>query len=164
MTRKIIYSSIIAILLLSGCSKDDSGGDDTPAEERAGQVETNTQNSNTENQGSSSSTIIENSTTEQNEVTNQAPTVDAGADTTVTVNEALTITGSASDSDGTIVSYEWTKNGEVLATNLSFSYIATVVGTDVLTLVVVDDDGISANSSVNIIVESDEESSDFEIK
>ena len=62
------------------------------------------------------------------------------------------------------MSYEWTKDGEVLATNLSFSYIATVVGTDVLTLVVVDDDGISANSSVNIIVESDEESSDFEIK
>jgi len=63
MTRKIIYSSIIAILLLSGCSKDDSGGDDTTGEERAGQVETNTQNSSTENQGSRSSTTIENSTT-----------------------------------------------------------------------------------------------------
>ena len=160
MTRKIIYSSIIAILLLSGCSKDDSGGDDTTGEERAGQVETNTQNSNTENQGSSSSTTIENSTTEQNEVTNQAPTVDAGADTTVTVNEALTITGSARDSDGTISSIKWKKGSDVLATTLSFSYTATVVGTDVLTLVVVDYDAESSSDSVSIIITKDNNDSE----
>lgn len=140
MTRKIIYSSLLAIVLLSGCSEDDSGGDDTPTEESTAQVETNTQSSTT---------------------ANQAPTVDAGIDITVIVNEIVTITGSASDSDGTIVNYEWTKDGNILATTFSFSYTPTVVGTDVLKLIVMDDDGESSSDSINVTVKDITKSDTF---
>ena len=86
---------------------------------------------------------------------NKAPIVNAGADITVKVNQPITLTGTATDSDGIIVSYEWKKGSEVLATTLSFSYTPTEVGTDVLTLVVVDDDGDSGSDSVSITVEEE---------
>lgn len=119
MTKKLIYSSILGIALLSGCSTDD---ETTP--------------------------------TPSSTPTNRAPIVNAGADKTVTVNETVTITGTATDSDGTISSIEWKKGSEVLATTLSFSYTATKVGTDTLTLVVMDDDGATASDNVNVVITS----------
>jgi len=95
-------------------------------------------------------TVKEKNTTQP---TNKAPIVNAGEDKTVTVNSSVTITGIAVDSDGTIATVEWKKGNEVLATTLSFSYTPTKVGTDVLTLVVVDEDGESASDSVNVVVE-----------
>ena len=59
---------------------------------------------------------------------NSIPSVNAGEDVTVTVNESITITGTASDSDGTISTIEWKKGDEVLATTLIFTYIPTKVG------------------------------------
>jgi hypothetical protein len=93
--------------------------------------------------------IIVNGSTE-----NKAPSVNAGADKTVTVNQSITLTGSANDSDGTIVSYEWKKGSEVLGTSATLEYIPTEVGTDILTLTVMDDDGSSNSDSVEITVQS----------
>ena len=86
---------------------------------------------------------------------NKAPTVNSGEDKTVTINEAVTLVGTATDSDGTISSVEWKKGSEVLSTTLSFSYTPTRVGTDVLTLVALDDDGKSASDEMNVVVEED---------
>jgi hypothetical protein len=87
--------------------------------------------------------------------TNKAPMVNAGADKTVTVNEAVTLVGTATDSDGTISSIEWKKGKDVLGTTLTFSYTPTVVGTEVLMLVAVDDDGVTASDEVKVVVEED---------
>ena len=83
---------------------------------------------------------------------NKLPVANAGADTTVKVNESITITGSGTDRDGRIVSYEWKKGSTVLATTASFSYTPTVVGTDTLTLSVTDDDGVISSDSVKVTV------------
>jgi len=74
--------------------------------------------------------------------TNQSPIANAGLDKSVTVNESITIRGSASDIDGRVIRYEWTKKGSiVLATMPTFEYIPTRAGIDRLTLTVTDDDG-----------------------
>jgi len=80
------------------------------------------------------------------------PTADAGPDKSVEVDQAVTITGSGTDIDGMIVSYEWKKGNTVLANSASFDYIPTVVGTDTLTLTVMDDDGGTASDEMNVTV------------
>jgi len=88
---------------------------------------------------------------------NKIPVVDAGEDKTVTVNSSVILSGSAIDSDGTIVSYEWkTSNGTLLGTEAILTYIPTVAGTETLTLTVSDDDGAIASDSVKLIVEEDD--------
>ena len=76
----------------------------------------------------------------------------AGNDLSVEENTVVTITGSGIDSDGTIVSYEWKKGSTVLANTASFSYTSIAVGTDTLTLTVMDDDGATASDSMNVDV------------
>ncbi|WP_415407785.1 PKD domain-containing protein [Sulfurovum sp. CS9] len=83
---------------------------------------------------------------------NTPPTADAGPNKTVEVNKPVTITGSGSDTDGTIASYEWKKGGTVLATTASFVYTPTAVGTDTLTLTVTDDDGATGTDSMDVAV------------
>ena len=83
---------------------------------------------------------------------NKAPTANAGDDQTITVNQTITVTGTATDSDGTITSYEWKKDNTILATTDSFEYTPTVVGTDTLTLTVTDNDGAVADDTVTITV------------
>jgi uncharacterized protein YkwD len=83
---------------------------------------------------------------------NQAPTVDAGADKTVMETENVTITGTASDEDGSIVSYEWSEGGSVIATTLSFSYTGSDIGTHTLTLTVMDDFGDSSSDTMTVEV------------
>ena len=83
---------------------------------------------------------------------NIVTTANAGPDKSVEVNHVVSITGSGTDTDGTIVSYEWTKGTTVLATTASFDYLATAVGTDTLTLTVMDDDGGTASDSMNVTV------------
>src|SRR6476661_8891420 len=42
--------------------------------------------------------------------TNQAPTVNAGADQTITLpTNSVTVTGTATDADGSIASYQWSQ-------------------------------------------------------
>ena len=122
---KIVLLS--ATLLLNACG---GGGSSTPASE-----------------GSSSST-----SSEPDSAINQAPIVNAGADKQAQINEPITIWGGASDLDGTISSYEWTKNGEVLGTEKTLIYTPTELGTEELTLTAVDDDGESASDSMSLEV------------
>lgn len=82
---------------------------------------------------------------------NQAPSANAGSDQMIEVNKSITITGSGSDIDGTI-SYQWKKGSTVLSTNASFPYTPTAVGTDILTLIVTDNDGASTSDSMNLVV------------
>ena len=81
---------------------------------------------------------------------NILPTANAGPVKSVEVNEAVTITGSGGDTDGTIAAYEWKKGGTVLANSVSFDYVPTVVGTDTLTLTVTDDDGATDTDSMTV--------------
>ena len=83
---------------------------------------------------------------------NKQPSVDAGQNRSVEVNHSVTITGSAYDTDGTIVSYTWKEGNTVLANTLSFTYTPTTAGTHLLTLTVVDNDGAFATDSVTITV------------
>lgn len=83
---------------------------------------------------------------------NQPPVANAGDDKSVTVNQSITLTGSGTDSDGSITSYEWKKDNTVLATTASFDYTPKTVGTDTLTLTVTDDEGSQTSDSVVITV------------
>jgi len=93
--------------------------------------------------------IIDSSSSE-----NAIPTANAGVDSTILVNETITLTGIGTDTDGMIVSYEWKKGSEVLGASATLEYIPTEVGTDTLTLTVTDDDGATATDTVNIIVQN----------
>ena len=79
---------------------------------------------------------------------NNAPTVEADIDTTMLVHNTATITGTASDSDGTIASVEWTENGNFLADTLSFNYTPSTTGNHTLTLTVTDDDGATGSDTM----------------
>jgi hypothetical protein len=83
---------------------------------------------------------------------NQIPTVDAGEDKTVTVNESVTLYGRGSDTEGS-VTFEWKKGNSVLGTDATLTYTPTEVGTDTLILTVTDNDGVTASDSVDIVVE-----------
>jgi len=143
MKKKIMLSSILTIMAFSGCGSDDGGAVDT---------------------GSGMVVVPPNSEEADTAVstTNVAPLVDAGVDKTVTVNSTVILNGSATDSDGTVVSYRWNKGEEVLGTKATLSYIPTEVGTDTLTLTVMDDDGDSGSDSVNIIVTAEQGATDEE--
>ncbi len=87
---------------------------------------------------------------------NQVPTANAGLDQTVTDadasgSEAVTLTGSGSDTDGTIASYEWKEGLTILGTTASLSASFTV-GTHTLTLTVTDDQGATGSDNVVVTV------------
>ena len=86
--------------------------------------------------------------------TNTKPTANAGADKTVTVNSSVTLYGSGSDKEGS-VTFEWKKGDEVLGTSKTLNYTPTVIGTDILTLVVTDDDGATTMDNVKVNVKKD---------
>ena len=81
-------------------------------------------------------------------VPNNAPSVDAGTDKSVTVNTQVDMNGTASDSDGTIVSYDWSEDGTTISDSANFSYTPTTVGDHELTLTVMDDDGATGTDTV----------------
>ena len=83
---------------------------------------------------------------------NIIPTVNAGVDKTVTINNSVTIAGTATDIDGLIVSYEWKNATTTLSTNPTFTYTPAAAGTDILTLSVMDDDGATASDSMSVVV------------
>ena len=97
-------------------------------------------------------------TVEQQVIPNNPPTAEAGDDQTVTDSdgngsEQVTLDGSASvDSDGQIASYVWKEGDTQLATGVN-STISLDVGKHTITLIVTDDDGVSASDTVTITVE-----------
>jgi 5-hydroxyisourate hydrolase-like protein (transthyretin family)/predicted esterase len=91
--------------------------------------------------------------------TNQPPTANAGANQTITLpTNSVTLTGSGSDADGTIVSYAWTKvsgpAGGMITTPSQASTTVTNLaeGSYVFRLTVTDNSGATATSDVTITV------------
>ena len=85
-------------------------------------------------------------------VPNELPTANAGADATLEIGQVLTIVGSGTDTDGSIVAYEWKEGSTVLSNSASFDYVASAEGTHTLTLTVTDNDGATANDTMDITV------------
>ena len=85
---------------------------------------------------------------------NTPPTANAGPDKTVQVNHTVNISGTASDSDGSIVKYEWKKqsNGQVLSTKASFNFTPTGTKNKTLVFTVTDNDGATASDSMLLTV------------
>jgi hypothetical protein len=91
---------------------------------------------------------------------NVAPTANAGIDQTITLpTNSVTLSGSGTDSDGTIASYSWTKISGGTYT-ISNSGIANptltnlTAGTYVFQLTVTDNNGTTATDTVQITVKS----------
>ena len=88
----------------------------------------------------------------------QPPVANAGLDITVNAAEGsefelVTLDGSASfDPDGTIVSWAWELNNEVIGTTESFEHLFNVDTTHTVTLTVTDNEGMSGLDSVGVTV------------
>lgn len=91
---------------------------------------------------------------------NVAPTVDAGDDQSITAGKAVSITSSASDSDGTIASYLWTQTSGTSVTlnnadSATVNFTAPSVTSNtalIFTLTVTDDQGAVATDTVTVNV------------
>lgn len=90
---------------------------------------------------------------------NQAPTANAGSDITITLPiNTVTLSGSGTDPDGTIVAYSWTKiSGPTTYTISSASQAQTTInnlvqGTYVFQLTVTDNSGATGSDQVTVTV------------
>ena len=92
-------------------------------------------------------------TTTRTVTVNGPPTVSLG-DVDATVGEEVTIEADASD-DGTIASYEWAVEGEVVSTGETLSYTFTEPGPKQVTVRVTDDDGATTATTTSVTVEGD---------
>ncbi len=78
----------------------------------------------------------------------------AGPDLLIYVNQTITITGSGTDSDGSIVSYVWNdESNSTLASTASFNYTPTAAGNKTLTLTVTGEDNETSSDSMILTVE-----------
>ena len=82
---------------------------------------------------------------------NIKPTANAGDDKTVQVNKSITLTGVGTDIDGIVTDYQWSNGSTVLATTASFEYTSSIVGNEILTFTVTDNDGDSATDTVDVV-------------
>ena len=93
-----------------------------------------------------------------NAAANQAPTANAGADATITLPTNTTLSGSASDADGTIASYVWTKiagptAGVITNTNTAITTATGLVqGTYRFELRVTDNSGATDTDTLQVLV------------
>lgn len=91
---------------------------------------------------------------------NQAPTANAGADQGVNEGAAVTLAGSGTDADGTIVSYQWTQTAGPSvtltgATTTTATFTAPAVTADTVLsfqLTVTDNQGATGTDSVDVTV------------
>lgn len=89
---------------------------------------------------------------------NSAPSVNAGSDQSVLTNSTVTLTGNATDTDGTIASYAWT---QIAGSNVTLAGASTRTASfntpstaEVLTfrLTVTDNEGARNSAAVNVLV------------
>jgi len=85
---------------------------------------------------------------------NQAPAANAGADMSVEVNKAITVTGSGTDPEGKTLTYKWTEEATQLATTATFSYTPSTAGVHTLILTVLDEKGLSGTDTVKVTATS----------
>jgi hypothetical protein len=84
---------------------------------------------------------------------NVAPVANAGADKSVVVLQNVTLDGSgSSDSDGTIIAYEWKEGSTVLGTAVSLVYSSAYLGGHTIILKVTDNEGLEHTDSVYVTV------------
>lgn len=90
---------------------------------------------------------------------NSAPTADAGTDITITLpTNSTTLSGSGTDTDGTIASYSWSQISGTSATIVSPSSASTNItglttsGARVFRLTVTDDDGATDTDDITVTV------------
>ena len=84
---------------------------------------------------------------------NVAPVADAGEDKTVVLNTNVTLIGSAStDSDGSIIAYEWSEGSTVLGTAVDLVYSSAYLGGHTIILKVIDNEGLEHTDSVYVTV------------
>ncbi len=113
----------------------------------------------TDNGGATAGAMV-NVTVNDVPVANDPPTAKAGANQTVNEGAAATLTGSGSDSDGTIASYAWTQTvGPAVTLTNANTVVASftapqVTANTVLTfqLTVTDNGGATASATVNVTV------------
>lgn len=87
---------------------------------------------------------------------NVLPTANAGADQKIKLpTNSVTLKGSGTDSDGTIVGYKWTGTGGVIVspTSASTQVIGLSAGSYTYTLEVTDNRGGKATDSLNVVVD-----------
>lgn len=87
---------------------------------------------------------------------NRVPNADAGSDITIidsngNGSENVTLNGSASDSDGSIISYQWSTGSIILGNTASIS-TTMPIGTHVLTLTVTDNGGASTSDDLIVTI------------
>jgi gliding motility-associated-like protein len=98
------------------------------------------------------------SVTVQPATVNQSPVANAGADQSITLpTDGVTIFGSGSDPDGSVVSYAWTKQGGPSATlsnqsTPTLTVAAMIEGTYVFRLTVTDDKGAIDTDDITVVV------------
>jgi len=108
----------------------------------------------TDNKGASTSTLIK---VTVNSLSNNAPTVDAGSDQTINVGSSVTINGSASDNDGSVVSWNWKTKGAIITSGSGADISPLVmnnlsIGQHLFILSVTDNIGATATDSAKVTV------------
>jgi predicted esterase len=109
----------------------------------------------TDNNGAATSDTVQ---VTVNSAANQAPTVNAGADQSITLpSNSVTLTGTATDPDGTIASYLWTKVSGPAATITSPSSASTTItglvqGSYVFRLTATDNSNASSSDDISVTV------------
>lgn len=88
---------------------------------------------------------------------NQSPIADAGLNQVIVLpTSVVTLSGTGSDPDGTVVSYSWTKisgSGVITSTNYPSTTVTSLTtGTSTFRLAVTDDKGATATDDVQVIV------------
>lgn len=86
---------------------------------------------------------------------NTLPVANAGDDQTLYYTETLNLSGSLSTDDSEIVSYTWTEGETVLSSEMNLSTTGFSVGTHILTLTVLDDDGETSTDEVVVNIFDD---------
>jgi len=105
----------------------------------------------TDDKGAQSSDVV--TITVNKKITeNKAPTVNAGQDKTIDEGQSITLKGVATDSDGSIQSYQWTQDGSVLSEEANLERNNLSVGRYIYTLTVTDNEGAKGEDSVTVVV------------
>jgi hypothetical protein len=102
------------------------------------------------------------SDSDSSDIANVAPAVEAGVEQTVNEETLVNLSGTASDSDGTITNYLWQQNSGTSvsiadSSTASASFTAPTVSQDetlTFTLTVTDNDGDTASGTIDIIVKN----------
>lgn len=86
---------------------------------------------------------------------NQGPIANAGADQMLYYTETINLSASLSTDDSMIVSYTWTEGETVLSNEMNLSTTGFSVGTHILILTVLDDDGATSTDEVVVSIFDD---------